>query len=841
MSADLLKEGIMSAKTLHLICNAHLDPVWLWEWEEGAGEALSTFRAAARLCEEYEEFVFNHNEAVLYKWVEMYEPELFSRIQKLVKMRKWHILGGWYLQPDCNIPSGESFIRQILQGKLYFHEKFGVEPKTAVNFDPFGHTRGLVQILKKAGYSSYLFCRPDEKHLTLPADDFIWVGYDGSEIIAHRARHHYNSERGKARERVVKWLDENSEQSSGLLLWGIGNHGGGPSREDLDQLRSLISEETGWDIRHSQPEDYFKAIGQSAKELPRHAQDLNPWAVGCYTTMALVKQKHRQLENTYLFTEKMVAHASILGAMNYPRKELRKSLEDLLFCEFHDILPGSSIPQVEAYALQRMDHGLEILSRLRAGAFFTLAKGEKKAAEGELPILVYNPHPYPVREIICCELQPQEPNFNPQIFWQPEVKDSRGKAIPHQLEKESSNISVDQRKRVVFQAELLPAQMNRFSCYLKEVKPGSEKKKHQKASLEFSSDRAELSISEKTGLVEKYRVNGVDFLLPGAFQALVIEDYPDPWGMKVRAFRNVLGSFVLMSKKEAALFAGVSLPELEPVRIVEDGSVRTVVEALFKYGHSALCQRYKIPKQGSEIEVEIRILWQEKDRMLKLSVPTVFEDGKCIGQVACGVEEFSRDGEELVAQKWVELVSSDNKHALTLINSGTHGFDYAKGELRPSLLRSAAYAAHPVEEGKPLVPQDRFEMRIDQGERVFRFWMNGGEASERLSHIDREALVKNESPLALFYFPPGAGEQALPSVMVSDDIVQVSAIKMAEQNDWLLIRFFEPTGKKRETHCVVPCLSLNFGVSLNGFEVKTMAVDLASRGIFEVDLMERKL
>lgn len=831
----------MSAKTLHLICNAHLDPVWLWEWEEGAGEALSTFRVAARFCEEYEEFVFNHNEAVLYKWVEMFEPELFSRIQKLVKEKKWHILGGWYLQPDCNMPSGESFIRQILRGKLYFQDKFGVEPKTAMNFDPFGHTRGLVQILKKAGYTSYLFCRPDKKHLTLPADDFIWVGYDGSKILSHRARYHYNSERGKARERVARWLEENSGQGTGMLLWGIGNHGGGPSREDLDQLRDLISEETGWEIRHSRPEDYFEVIGQSADGLPRYAHDLNPWAVGCYTTMALVKQKHRQLENAYLFTEKMVSHVSLLGAMDYPREELQEALEDLLFCEFHDILPGSSIPQVEAYALQRMDHALEVLSRLRARAFFIFAKGEKKADVGEFPILVYNPHPYPVREIICCELQPQEPNFNTKIFWLPEVKDNGGKVVPHQLEKESSNISVDQRKKIVFQAELRPAQMNRFSCCLREVKPDVGKKKYPKTSLEFSSDRAELSISEKTGLVEKYRVSGVDFLLPGAFQTLVIEDYPDPWGMKVRAFRNVLGSFVLMSGKEAARFAGVSLPELEPIRVIEDGDVRTVVEALFKYGHSAICQRYKIPKQGSELELELRVLWQEKDLMLKLSVPTVFEDGRCRGQVACGVEQFSRDGEEMVAQKWTGVVSSDQKYALTLINSGTHGFDYARGELRPSLLRSAAYAAHPVEEGRPLVPQDRFESRIDQGERHFRFWMNGGEASERLACIDREALVKNESPMALCYFPPGTGEQALPSVMVSGDSIQVSAVKMAEQNNWLLIRLFEPTGKKRETNCIIPCLNLNFGVSLDGFEIKTMAVDLASREIFEVDLMERKL
>ncbi len=831
----------MKLKTLHLICNAHLDPVWLWEWEEGAGETLSTFRTAAQLCEEFDEFVFNHNEAALYKWVEMFEPDLFSRIQQLVKKKKWHVLGGWYLQPDCNMPTGESFVRQILLGKSYFKQKFGVEPRTAMNFDPFGHTRGLVQILKKSGYSSYLFCRPDPQHITLPGDDFIWVGYDGSEILAHRARYHYNSERGKARQRVEQWLNENQEKNQGMLLWGIGNHGGGASREDLEQLRELSQEKSEWDVRHGIPEDYFETMSRKEDELPRLAQDLNPWAVGCYTTMALIKQKHRLLENTYYLTEKIVSHASLQGLMDYPTEELRQSLEDLLFCEFHDILPGSSIAEVETFALRRMDHALEILSRLKARAFFALAKGEKKAEEGEFPVFVYNPHPYPVKETISCEFQPQEPNFNPKTFWLPEVKDRNGKTVRHQLEKESSNISVDQRKRIVFRAELKPAQMNRFSCFLKEVKPIPEREGRKKTPLAFLSDETELAINDKTGWVDRYRVDGVDFLDPDSFRCLVIEDYPDPWGMKVRSFRNVLGSFNLMSNREAARFAGVSESGLEPVRIIEDGPVRTVVEALFKYNHSSICQRYTIPKEGSEFGVEVRVFWAEKDRMLKLSVPTSFQNGDCRGQVAYGVEEFTREEEELVAQKWVGVLSSDKKYALTIINTGTYGFDFSDGELRHSLLRSAAYAAHPVDGKRPIVPQDRFEPRIDQGERLFRFWINGGETQNRLSQVDREALVKNESPMAVSWFPPGKGKETLPSVSVSGDAVQVTSVKMAEQNNWLILRLFESTGEERHTSVSVPCLDLSFEVRLQGFEIKTMAVDLDSKEIFEVDLMEKRL
>ena len=216
----------MKRKTIHLLCNAHLDPVWLWEWEEGAAAAISTFRVAADLCEEFDGFIFNHNEVTLYKWVEEYEPALFERIRKLVRQGKWHIMGGWYLQPDCNMPSGESFVRQILLGKRYFREKFGVDVKTAINFDPFGHTRGLPQILAKSGYDSYLFCRPDQDDCPLPDDQFIWVGYDGSEVMGCRVSGWYSSRLGQAHRKLEERMKGHPEGDFSLLLWGVGNQTG---------------------------------------------------------------------------------------------------------------------------------------------------------------------------------------------------------------------------------------------------------------------------------------------------------------------------------------------------------------------------------------------------------------------------------------------------------------------------------------------------------------------------------------------------------------------------------------------------------------------------------------
>ncbi|MFQ6037712.1 MAG: glycoside hydrolase family 38 C-terminal domain-containing protein, partial [Candidatus Aminicenantales bacterium] len=803
----------MGENILFLVCNAHLDPVWLWPWEEGVAEALTTFRTAARLCEEFPGFMFNHNEALLYKWVERHAPDLFRRIQNLVRTKKWHICGGWYLQPDCNMPSGESFVRQILVGKKYFLDRFRVEPRTAFNVDSFGHTRGLVQILKKSGYTSYLFCRPDSGWMSLPAEDFVWVGYDGSEILAHRAIEHYNSRRGQAAQRVRRWLTENAASETGLLLWGIGDHGGGPSRKDLKSLQKLLRTKMAQGVRHGTPEDFFERLEARKETLPRHAASLNSWAVGCYTSMARVKQAHRRLESAYFLTEKMVTHAALAARMDYPREELDDALEDLLFAQFHDILPGSAIARVEEEALWRMGHGQEILSRLRARAFFALASGEAPAEEGEFPILVYNPHPFPVHQTVECEFQPYEPSAQPGSLQVPDVRNAQGRKVPCQLEKESSTLSIEWRRKVVFDTRLEPARMNRFTCRLRRRSRGREGVREEKNWLVLKSGGAELVIRTTTGLVDSYRVRGRDYLRPRAFQALVLEDNPDSWGMSVRSFRDYEGKFSLMPESLCAWFAGSPSARLKPVRVVEDGPVRTVVEALFVYNRSFLCQRYHVPKRGTEFEVELRVFWNERDRMLKLAVPTVFRDGVCRGQVAYGVEEFLQTGMETVAQQWVGLVSADGRRGLTVINDRTYGFDVKGGELRISLLRSAAYAAD-TGGGRALRYQERFIPRMDQGEHVFRFWVNGGTGHTRMHHVDREASVRNQPPMALCCYPDGLGDKVPASVVLSDDAVQVTAIKMAEDNKEVVLRLFEPTGERRATHVSLPVLGVEFDIIL---------------------------
>jgi alpha-mannosidase len=351
----------------------------------------------------------------------------------------------------------------------------------------------------------------------------------------------------------------------------------------------------------------------------------------------------------------------------------------------------------------------------------------------------------------------------------------------------------------------------------------------------------ELQLDGGCGLLTRYVVGGRDYLLPRGIRPLVMKDYPDPWGMKVRSFRGVVGEFRLMSPDAAARFAGVSVAELAPVRVIEDGPVRQVVEALLEFGRSTLCLRYKIPSVGSEIEIEARVYWMEKDRMLKLAVPTSLEGGHVRGQGAYGVAEHLNEAEELVAQKWLAVVSADGSCAFTVINDTTYGFDFADGELRISLLRSPAHAGHPVDDVTPIVRQDRFEPRVDQGEHRFRFWLNAGPAAARLRAVDRESTVKHEAPMALSVSPRGDGPRVQPAVLLSGDVVQLGAMKIAEDGGRLILRLFEPTGEPRTVSVTVPPLDLRFDVTLGPFEIKTLALDQKTKAVEETDLLEREL
>ena len=379
--------------------------------------------------------------------------------------------------------------------------------------------------------------------------------------------------------------------------------------------------------------------------------------------------------------------------------------------------------------------------------------------------------------------------------------------------------------------------MNRFDCIVEFLpeKPAPVLEERDGHFL-FESDELKVVINKGTGCIDVFQAGGVEMIRPGAMEPLVVSHNPDPWGMRYTEFREVAGRFTLLSPRKSAEISGIKAESISPVRVIEDGKVRTVIEATFGYNDSYIVQRYYLPKKGSWMDVETRVFWNEKDRMLKLSLPVKSESREVLGQVAYGVQNLPMDGTESVAQKWVTIVS-DGQEALSVINNGTYACDFKDDELRLSLVRSPAYSA--LTDGKSeFVPQDRFSPRIDQGERLFRFRISAGETSRRLAHIDREALVFNEAPMAVSFFPSGQENPTGALLQLEDDVVQVAAVKKTQKGNDLVIRLFEPTGNNRSTRLLIPSLNMDEKIELAGFEVKTLLINTDLRKVSESNLLE---
>lgn len=796
---------------VYLLSNAHLDPVWLWRREEGIAETLSTFRVAADFCEEYEGYIFNHNESILYEWVEEHEPALFERIQRLVKEGKWRIMGGWYLQPDCNMPSGESIFRQIEVGNRYFMEKFGVKPTTAICFDAFGHNRGLVQILQKSGYENYLFMRP---YSFVPEHDFIWKGYDGSEILGHCMWRGYNSLKGSVGKKLADAVKTAQEEGvSRLMLWGVGNHGGGPSKMDMEAIAQYQKEHPEVTVIHSGCEEYFAQVDKS--KLARREESLVPAMVGCYTSMVRIKQLHRQLENKLTICEKMIASS---GA-SYDKEELAKAEKALLFCEFHDILPGTVIKKAEEDSLRQLYYGLEIVSNCRNKLFFQLCAGQRKGNAGEIPVMVYNPNPYPVCQEIEIEFLLENQNHAEHEVTLAKVRDEKGNYLPTQNEKESSMLNLDWRKRVVFRGELAPMQITRFDCelyiYPEASRPIATCQENDTHFL-FDNGRMQASINKKSGLLDSYVIDGETRLKENSGQIKVYEDDSDPWGSEVDGFYNCMGAFEPVSDQEANAFNGYPNENIANVRIIENGDVRMIIQAVMKYDNSYAVVNYTFPKNDTYIDIQIKMLSNDVNRMYKLAFETTYTDSTFMGQGMFGREMLKKEEKEMVYQKWCGLFvneSQKNATGFAVLNSGTHGGSAKDGTLQISLLRTPIYSNLPIGD-RPLSDPDRCHDHIDIGDREFTYRLVGD-----VNHLDAQAEVYNQQPYALSFFPSGAGKKPETTVSIDNREVLLTSLKPIE-NGKVQARIFNTSGEKQTVTLQMSHKEVQ--ATLGAFEIQTL-------------------
>lgn len=815
---------------IHLIANSHIDPMWLWEWEDGCATAISTFRTAADFCEKYDALVFNHNEALLYDWVRRFEPELFRRIQKLEAEGKWIISGGWYLQPDCNMPSGESIIRQINEGDRFFRKYFKRVPKTAMNLDSFGHSRGLIPVLRDAGYLAYYICRPrDEHHDMSVPDRFVWKARNGDAIPVIRDPEGYGTGPEGSAGKVARIVnsDRQKDFENVLVFWGIGDHGGGISKKDYEELERFISE-SGLEIVQSDFDRYAEEFLAESKRLPVIEETLGNSMTGCYTSQIRIKKKHRELESLYYTVEQMAATCYAQGLMDYPEEPLSRALKDLLLIEFHDAIPGSSIRNVEESALRIADHAIEELVNLRLECFLKLVRGEKRADHRVYPIMVYNPHPYDVEETITCEYTMAEQNWEPH--WTEGEMTSNGQRVACQWEQQASGMMIDWQKRVTFRAKLKAGEITRFDVTEKTIPCRKERYPvGEGAYFQFEGEGFSVKLSKSTGYVEQLKIG--EAVIDGAFATFeAVKTSKDPWGTFEKEYPRESERFRLADKKYVNNIIRSSFDN-ENVRVIEDGEVRTVVEAVYVLGDSRIVARYAFPKKGGYFDLSLDVFWLESDMLLKLALP--FGNGELSGHTMFSSEIIPCDGKETAFQKY--LLWGGKSCNIAVINDCVHGVDWLNGTARMSLLRSASYSSSKVYE-LPLTREDAYVDRIDNGLRSyrFRFVFGGDEVKEKIA---REAEIFHKAPFALCFFPSGEGEKPLPLVNVTGGGV-CSAIKRADTGGETVVRLYNPT--EREASGTVNVLNkFNFSYRIPPFSFVTYRVDITNERAVKTNCREQ--
>ncbi|RPI81490.1 MAG: alpha-mannosidase, partial [Chloroflexi bacterium] len=388
----------MKEKTLFMIGNAHLDPVWLWQWQEGFHEVKATFRSALDRMNECEDFIFVSSSAAYYEWAEENDPEMFEEIRQRVAEGRWRLVGGLWVEPDCNIPSGESFVRQALYAQHYFKEKFNRTAVVGYNVDSFGHNAMLPQILKKSGLNHYIFMRPMPHEKGLPSRLFWWESGDGSRVLAYRLPYEYCTWGKELEGHVRRCATElKTPYDTGMCFYGVGNHGGGPTVENLESIRRMKSDLAFPELRFANPEDFFEDAIKKGYPIPVIHDELQHHASGCYAVHSGVKRWNRKAENLLAAAEKWSALASWETGLAYPM-EIKRAWKNVLFNQFHDILAGTSLEEAYEDARDQFGEAISIAGRAYNGAVQSLAWNVQIEPEeprwGEpsmTPIVVFNP------------------------------------------------------------------------------------------------------------------------------------------------------------------------------------------------------------------------------------------------------------------------------------------------------------------------------------------------------------------------------------------------------------------------------------------------------------------
>jgi alpha-mannosidase len=796
---------------VHMIGQAHLDPVWLWPWTEGRAEALATCCAAVNYLNEYPEFHYTRGEAHIYRWVEAEAPELWTEIRRLVAEGRWHVVNGMVIQPDMNLPQGESFARQALLGKRYFREKLGLDVRIAYCVDSFGHAGTLPQILSKCGFDYYVFMRPEPLEKDLPSQVFWWQSPDGSRILTYRIPGPYQTGRltdyeSHLAQALAGMPDELAETMS---FFGIGNHGGGPTREQIEHIHTLAQRREDIDIRFSHPQAYFDAVAPQAANLPIVQDELQYHAVGCYTVNSQLKRLHREAEGALLTAERLACLAELWADKATPTAELDRLWWDLLFNQFHDTLGGSSIKRGGDEAIMALGRVILSARELMDDASRAIAARIDTRGPGS-SVVVFNPFPHRLQQYI---------EYEPWIEWGSweadawGLVDEAGEPVSHQLVEADAAVNAPNTaiNRLVFPVDLPPLgyRLYRFAHGLPRrqltsrliVTPETLENEHWRLRVDPTSGAITSCLD---------RATGVELVGPMGWNlAQVLHDDSDTWSHGVAGYDQVIGRF-----------------EATGTKVCDQGPLQAslLIERVYEGG--TWLQQVILRQSDPAILLRNWLTWQSKWCLLKLAFQVPTDQPRSFHDVPFGWLERPCNGEEVPTQMWLDVTgplvqtnetgSPVEQGGLVLLNDGKYGCDVRGNLMRLTILRTPPYAYH---EPHVFGTKCRYDW-VDQGFQEFNLILLPHLGDWRETDLIARARALNMPPV-LTTTHAHAGEHppvGSPGKLVAREL-ELTALKPAEDGAGFVVRIADKHGRGGGGRLIWG--EGSFDITLAPFEVAT--------------------
>lgn len=684
---------------IHLIFNAHIDPIWLWPWQSGLDEILATCRSACDRLDAHPDLTFSRGEAWVYHQIERLDPALFRRMARFVKQGRWEIVGGWWIQPDCNLPSGFAFERQIQEGKRYFLDRFARFPEVAYNVDSFGHAATVPGYLRAAGQRYYVMMRPQEHEMTLPSRLFRWRGYEGGpEVITFRIAAAYTvKEMTQAHVRAsLEGLPAGVEDT--MCFVGVGDHGGGPTERQIAWLRENWNAFEGHTLLFSTPARYFRAVLRHRASLPLVTGELQRHAIGCYSVYRPVKTSLRRAE--HLLDQAGRLRKKLTPAQKRELPTLEKSWRQVLFHQFHDTLGGTCLPSAYPQVLDQIGSAAAAADEvLQLGFRHLLTK------EGNDPlqrIAIHNP------SSVDFDGYAEHEPWRDSLPWtaQCHLVDESGRCHPSQ--RIMSEAIVTDMVSLLFPVRV-PAGKTIILRIAETGKPASVRTGASVSGTRLQNNRG-LSIETMPGW--KLAFGDMRQLRP---VLQLINDPTDTWSHGIKGY-------------------GPSVAEAvwERVDSVENGPLRAACIQTGRIGESKLRAEWRLLANTDYAELLLRVFWSERHKVLKLTLPLPSAATERTDGIMGAKLVRPNDSGESPLRDWTQIKCGRN--AVAVVAPDVFALDGNEKEIRLTLLRSPLLAHH-----DPQPPVHPRGLTADQGEHLFRFRFFHGKAD--IGKLERHAIA----------------------------------------------------------------------------------------------------